>query len=103
MVTSTDVVTQFVNTWDILEGEDSLSTPEALEAWSVARGLAENGTSATGADLRRARELREALRALLLAHNGVDADTVGATTVLDGVARRARVELRFEGGRSGLV
>jgi predicted RNA-binding Zn ribbon-like protein len=103
MVTSTQIVTQFVNTWDILEGRDSLATPEALGAWSVGQGLAETGTSATEADLRRARGLREALRALLLAHNGVEADTAAANAVLDEVARRARVELRFDGGRAGLV
>jgi predicted RNA-binding Zn ribbon-like protein len=98
-----DIVTEFVNTWNILEGEDSISTPEALETWSLAHGLAEAGTSATEADVRRARGFREALRALLLSHNGVEADIAGASAVLDEVARRARVELRFERAKAELV
>jgi predicted RNA-binding Zn ribbon-like protein len=103
MVTGSDIVTHFVNTRDLLRGEDSLSTGEGLAAWAVAQGLADKGSSATDADLHRAHELREALRALLLAHNGVEADTAGGTAVLDEAARRARVELRFDAGKAGLV
>ncbi len=50
---------------------------------------------ATDADLRDALALREALRSLTLAHNGVEVEIAGPTAVLDEAARRAGVELRF--------
>jgi predicted RNA-binding Zn ribbon-like protein len=48
-----------------------LPTPEALGDWLAEHGLAGSGAEWTGADLERAIDLREALRALLLANNGV--------------------------------
>jgi predicted RNA-binding Zn ribbon-like protein len=64
----------FVNTLDIEQSTDELSTPAALDQWLQAAGLA--GPDAGGqvsppsepADLAAAIELREALRAVLLAH-----------------------------------
>lgn len=43
-------------------------------------------------------ELREAIRALLGAHNGVEADTAAAYGVLDAAARRAGLRVGFVDG-----
>jgi predicted RNA-binding Zn ribbon-like protein len=103
MVTDTDLIKHFVNSWDLLEGEDSLSTQAQLVAWLASHDLVDADARATASELRQARELREALRALLLANNGVEVDAAPANDVLDDVARRAGVELRFRDGRAGLV
>jgi predicted RNA-binding Zn ribbon-like protein len=50
-------------------------------------------------DVRRAEDVREALRTLLLANNAVDVDRAGATEVLDAAARRARLQPEFAHGR----
>ena len=95
MVTNTDLIKDFVNTRDVLEGADELNTPVALAAWLASRGLAAVRLRATEADLRHALALREALRSLLLAHNGVKGELADPTSVLDEAARRAGIELRF--------
>src|SRR5439155_22260282 len=104
MVPSNELIRDFVNTLhkDLHGDEEDLSTPAALTDWLRSRGLLEAGT-ATRADLARATELREALRVLLLGNNDVDVETSGASAVLDEVARRARVGLRFAGGVPALV
>ena len=56
-------VQALVNTLDLETGEDELSA-----AWLVAHGLA------PAAELSAVRELREGLRGVLLAHNGVEVD-----------------------------
>ena len=103
MVTTADLIKDFVNTRDVRERADELNTPAALTAWLAARGLVGRRARATEPDFRDALALREALRALLLAHNGVEVDLSRPTSVLDDVARRAGVELRFGGEGPGLV
>lgn len=51
-----------------------LTTPEAFAGWLAEHGLAGSGAGWTRADVERAVELREGLRALLLANNGVAAE-----------------------------
>lgn len=68
----------FVNTLDIEQGTDELSTPAALDGWLRRQGLgegpgespllAEPPDSARPADLELALALREALRAVLRSH-----------------------------------
>jgi predicted RNA-binding Zn ribbon-like protein len=77
----------FVNTVDF-EGER-----DWLDAWLRDRGLA-----ASPAEVERAVAAREALRALLLDHNGVAADVAGAAATLAQASRRARLELRVVDG-----
>ncbi len=91
-----EVIRDFVNTRDLLAGEETLATPALLVAWCASRGLIDETAKASAADLRRAIELREALRQLLLANTGVEVDNVPAFEVLDRAARRARIELSFE-------
>jgi predicted RNA-binding Zn ribbon-like protein len=93
-----ELVREFVNTVDIEAGEEQLCSGAELAAWLSEHGLASSGLGATPADLRRARELREALRAVLLSHNGGGPAPDGAYETLDATVCRARVRLRFREG-----
>lgn len=90
-----ETVREFVNTADLEQGTDQLRSAGGLGAWLADRGLLSAGVRPTRADLARAIELREALRSILLAHNGQGSSEQTAQ-VLDGVARRARLSLRFD-------
>jgi predicted RNA-binding Zn ribbon-like protein len=89
-----ELVRAFVNTLDIEEGIDELQSPQALSAWLRERGLM-RGRTATRADLVNARRLREAIRALLLANNGISARKEAALT-LNRAAARAGLAVRFD-------
>jgi predicted RNA-binding Zn ribbon-like protein len=104
MVTNTELIRDFVNTLhkDMYGDEEELTSPSALARWLHARGLVD-GPRADRRDLTRAIELREALRALLLANNDVDVDTAAAHHVLEEAAHRARLGLRFVEGEPTLV
>jgi predicted RNA-binding Zn ribbon-like protein len=96
-----ETVRSFVNTLDVEDPADRLRTPAELAAWLAEHGLAGGGQGngalrATAADLRRALELREALRAHLLAHHDQPLPAAAADT-LDAAARRARLTVRFTG------
>jgi predicted RNA-binding Zn ribbon-like protein len=71
------LVCDFVNTADLEDGVDRLGEWPGL------------------GDLDEARALREALRELLRANNGCDADREGAAAVLDAVAAREGIGVRF--------
>jgi predicted RNA-binding Zn ribbon-like protein len=95
-------VQEFVNSVDFEDGEDQLSDPEALRAWLAGRGLLDPGEHLGAADLQRATEVREALRALLHANAGEPIDAEAVAT-LDRAARNARLLVRFAGdGRASL-
>jgi predicted RNA-binding Zn ribbon-like protein len=85
-----ELVRRFVNTVDHEHGREVLHAPARLEALLVELGLVDAGTRVTGADLERALELREGLRALALANNEGVSDTV----------LEAELVVRL-GGRSG--
>src|SRR5215210_2894923 len=87
-------VRAFVNSIDLEGGAEQLVDPTALVRWLAARDLIDAGASASRADLRRALELREALRAFLLANNGAAPDPEAAG-VLQAAARRAGLGVRF--------
>jgi len=95
-------VRAFVNTLDLERGQEDLSSASALGDWLAAHELVAAPVRATNEDLRTAREVREALRALLEAKaHGAPAGDAVAT--LDAAARRARLELRFDAGGRGHV
>jgi predicted RNA-binding Zn ribbon-like protein len=84
------LVCDFVNTLDVESGTDE------LDAWLRARGL---WAPRAGADeLAAARSVREALRDLMRANNGCEADPEASAAVLDGAAQRLGVEVRFGAG-----
>ena len=97
MNSSNELIESFVNTLhkDPKGDEEELSSPAALEGWFESHGLLEDGSGATAAELRRTVELREALRQLLLANNGIEVDVGRACAVLNSVTKRAKLELRF--------
>src|SRR5215212_4660281 len=88
------LVQMLVNTVDREHGPDLLADLAGLRDWLAARGLLEPGGGWAGVvsnDLDAARELREALRALMHANNGAPEEP-GARGVLEAAA--ARAELR---------
>jgi predicted RNA-binding Zn ribbon-like protein len=87
-------VQRFVNSLDLEDGSEELASPEALGEWLAGQGLMEPGEPVSRADLDRALDVREGLRALLLANNGLapDADKIAR---LDTAASRAGVRMRF--------
>jgi predicted RNA-binding Zn ribbon-like protein len=91
------LVQRFVNSIDLESGEDELTGPDELAAWLRAHGLIERGSKVTSADLRRTLDVREGLRALLLANSGMatDAELVER---LDRAAARAGVRVEFKPG-----
>src|SRR6185437_5123712 len=95
---SLELILAFVNTADLESGEEKLTDPRALQDWLVFHGLAERHDRATAADLDQAFSLREALRELLRGHTGVEADTDGASAVLDDVADDHGLRIRFVSG-----
>jgi len=84
----------FVNTLDVETGDDAISTPPTLAGWLAAQGLAGDDVRVSTAAVRRTAELREALRAHLLANDGAQLPDY-AVAVLDRQARRSRVEVGF--------
>jgi len=92
-----ELVRAFVNSVDVETGDEQLSSPAALDAWLGERGLTTGTPAASPADLRRAVEVREALRAMLAYNNGHELDE-GAVETLDVAAARAKLGPRFAAG-----
>jgi predicted RNA-binding Zn ribbon-like protein len=88
------LVQMLVNTVDREHGPDLLADVTGLADWLSARGLLEPGLAPSDADLQAARELREALRALLHANNGAP-EAPGARAVLEAAAARAELRPSF--------
>ena len=90
-----ELVRSFVNTVDLEERTDELSSPASLSAWLAERDLLPEGVRVGPAALARAIEVREALRSLLLANNGAPLDE-GAVQTLNGAMSDAALSVRFE-------
>jgi predicted RNA-binding Zn ribbon-like protein len=90
-------VQRFVNSVDLETGEEELDSPAALRAWLAERGLMGPRERVTRADLERALEVREGLRAVLLANNGLPLDE-DRVRRLDHAVSRAGVRVRFRAG-----
>jgi predicted RNA-binding Zn ribbon-like protein len=91
------LVQAFVNSHYDLEqdhGADLFSSPRAVAGWLAGRGLLEPSVRLRRADLRRALDVREGLRALLAANNGADFDE-GAVERLNRAAARPGVVIQF--------
>jgi predicted RNA-binding Zn ribbon-like protein len=89
------LVQAFVNSVDLETGEEALSSPGGLRDWLVDRGLLAAADPVNEGDLRRALELREGLRSLLLANNDGDLEE-GAVATLNRGAARAGMRVRFD-------
>src|SRR5690242_2504567 len=93
-----ELIEDFVNTADLERGEDKLSDARGLHYWLVFHGLAELRHRASDEDAAEARAVREALRELLRAHNGIDVDREVPSRTLDIAARNAGLAVRFLDG-----
>jgi predicted RNA-binding Zn ribbon-like protein len=95
-----DLIVDFVNTREIERATDDLATPDCLAKWLRERRVLGGADIEVGAaELGQTVELREALRAVLLEHNGSAAD--GPMRPLDQVAEQGRLSVRF--GDDGTV
>jgi predicted RNA-binding Zn ribbon-like protein len=92
-----ELVQRFVNSVDLESGEDELTSPAELRAWLAERDLIGPRETVTKADLSRALDVREGLRALLMANNGMPADEQRVAR-LDAAAARAGVRVVFQPG-----
>ena len=93
-----DLVRDFVNTLDIETGVDRIATPDELAEWFSEEGLVDDLVEPSTREHADALAAREAIRQLLLAHNGVDADTGAASQALDEAGRKAHLGVRFVDG-----
>ena len=92
------LVQEFVNTLDAEEGRDLLAGRTTYSAWLQEHGLAAAGRPPADRDVAEARELREALRALLRVNAGADPDPEAAA-VVNRMSSQApvRVEIASDG------
>ena len=91
------LVQRFINSAEIHESrptDEELVSPEALRDWLVERDLMDGSEPVSDDDLARALDVREGLRALLMAHNGEPLDRA-LLERLDRVARRVQVHVCF--------
>ena len=91
------LVQQFVNSVHFEPGEPTqelLTDADALRAWLADHGLMESDDEVTEGDLRRALDVREGLRALLLANNGLPLDEAMVER-LDRASSRAGMRVHF--------
>lgn len=91
------LVQQFVNSADLDRREEELDSPGALRDWLATRGLGEPNAKVSAAELRRALDVREGLRAVLGTHNGLEAEAA-AVERLERASARAALRTEFAGG-----
>lgn len=96
------LVEEFLNTRDVEDGIEAFETPAALSQWLAAHGLAAAGAGFDDDERRHAIAVREALRAVLLHHNGVELDP-SAEPTLNAAARRATMHVVFDDGDARLA
>jgi predicted RNA-binding Zn ribbon-like protein len=94
-----DLIRDFVNTLDIESGIDRVSSPDRLGLWFSEQGLVDDLVEPTEQEHADALAVREAIRELLLANNGVETDADGASKTLEAAGREANLMVRFEHGR----
>jgi predicted RNA-binding Zn ribbon-like protein len=93
-----ELVQDFVNSAAFEEQRDDLRDARGLVRWLALHRLAGPHARAREADAADARAVREALRELLRANNGIAVDEAAAAATLDAAARRAGLTVRFDTG-----
>jgi predicted RNA-binding Zn ribbon-like protein len=101
--TQLDLVRDYVNTLDFETGIDTIAAPDELATWFSEQGLVDDFVEPSDEEVADALAVREAIRELLLANNGVDADAAGASKTLEEAGRKAHLGVRFEDGRPVLL
>lgn len=76
-----ELVRRFANTLDLEHGREALHSPAQLQKLLVELGLIDRGARVTGDHLARAHDLRDTLRRLALANNGVATDAALEATL----------------------
>jgi predicted RNA-binding Zn ribbon-like protein len=90
-----ELVIEFVNTIEFETGVDQLATPASATAWLAGKQLLEPGDrEIEEGERRHAIRLREALRSLMLGHNGLASEQPAARE-LERAARRGRLAVHF--------
>jgi predicted RNA-binding Zn ribbon-like protein len=97
------LIRDYVNTLDFETGIDRIATPDELAMWLSEQGLVDDLVEPTEQEHDDALAVREAIRELLLTHNGVETDAAAASRTLEEAGRRARLGVRFENGRPVLA
>ena len=98
-----ELVRAFINTVDIETDEDDVATADQLRDWLARRNLLSPRERVTAADLARAREMREDLRALASSNAG-DPLHEGAGRRLSRLGATLKLAVSFDGsGTSRLV
>src|ERR1700755_760711 len=92
-----ELLQRFVNSHnhDLPDEWDRFGTPERAQSWLRRKHLLGPGERVTAADAARLRDLREAIRALALAHHGGQPDA-GAAQVTRRAAARAEVRVAID-------
>ena len=99
-----ELLQRFLNTWnhELPSDWDRLGTPAKARTWLRAKGLISASTRVTARDAARLRELREALRSLVVA-NDANSPTLEAVTALRRTARSADLKVELDdSGRTRL-
>jgi predicted RNA-binding Zn ribbon-like protein len=78
-----ELLQRFVNTWnhDFPPEWDRIGTAEKARAWLLEKGLVARGDRISAADATRLRELREAIRVLVVANQGDPPDAAAVEIV----------------------
>jgi predicted RNA-binding Zn ribbon-like protein len=99
---SVALVTEFVNTRDVMSGSDALSDGDGLADWLVGQQLLPPGVEVSDDHAAAARELREVLREVLVGRHGgvVPAEVAGR---FEAVAARYPLRVSLPDGPPGLV
>jgi predicted RNA-binding Zn ribbon-like protein len=98
-----ELVQDFVNSAELEEQRDDLRDARGLVRWLALHRLAGPHARAREADAADARAVREALRELLRANNGIAVDEAAAAATLDAAGRRAGLTVRFDTGAIRLI
>jgi predicted RNA-binding Zn ribbon-like protein len=98
-----DLVRDYVNTYDLETGVDTIATPDELATWFSEQGLVDDLVEPDEREHADALAVREAIRELLLATTGGPAGADEASKTLEAAGRSARLGVRFENGRPVLA
>jgi predicted RNA-binding Zn ribbon-like protein len=90
-----ELVRGFVNTVDVEAGTEKLDAPASLRDWMVSNGLISPKVTASSADLRKALDLRRALRSLLT-HNDGEPLEPSAIEAVNNAAAGAKLVARLD-------
>lgn len=94
-----ELVRAFVNSVDYFDDEEDIGHPRALGKWLAERGLLAKSYDPSEAEFRRAIDVREGLRAVLLSHNGYELDQA-AVDRLERAAAKATLSVHFSPSRA---